>query len=297
MSQSDWQRSFEEYRRDRTARRLQDGQAHRPLGPNADVLQELEAAEQRELLNARLTREVQDFLEDATRTVATLVKQVTAEEEQSCAEQIRCEMEDFLSDVIRRAETFMQALRVEDDPRAEAHLEPRLGNLVGKPLDAFRHEGTAGLADKHIGQDPFKTAASALHEERAERAERALTDEADAGADDVPAPQAPPPAANEVETSPPQPASPPQEPVDEVDEDVELADHIVACVPVEERSSPLVGAAASPAGPAPAASPELPLLTKLAEDPAKLAQALELLVGSGLLSREDAAAVGAQLAR
>lgn len=296
MSHTDWQRSFEEYRRDRTARRLQDGQAHRPLGPNADVLQELEAAERRELLNARLTREVQDFFEDATRTVATLVKQVTAEEEQSCAERIRSEMEDFLEDVIRRAESFMQALRVDEDPRAEAHLEPRLGNLVGRPLDAFRHEGTAELADKHIGQDPFKTSPSALHDERVERAEQALAQDAE---EDTPSFAAAPSEGRDEVDRPAAPSAPPLDP-GKFEEDVELQDHLVACVQVEEPSLARVESASagdSDAMPRPAPTADLPLLSKLAEDPAKLARALDLLVDSGLLTAEDAAAVGARLSR
>src|SRR5262249_24520853 len=38
----------------------------------------------------------------------------------------------------------------------QQELEPQVHNLVGFQLDHFRHEGTAQLEDKHIGQDPFQ---------------------------------------------------------------------------------------------------------------------------------------------
>lgn len=149
--------SFEEYRRDRNFRRLQHSGPLRPMGKNATILQQLEEAEKSEIQDERLAREVHEFFADATRTAANIVQQIAGSQEQQTTQLLRSEIEDFLADVLRRAESFMTAfLATRRGGGVQQELEPHVHNLVGYQLDQFRHEGTARLDDKHIGQDPFK---------------------------------------------------------------------------------------------------------------------------------------------
>lgn len=159
MRQDNLESSFEKYRRDRKFRRLQKSGPARPMGKNAAILQQLEDAEKSEIRDERLTREVHDFFSDATRAAADIVQRIAGSHEEESALKIRTDIEDFLTDVISRAETFMRALATSRGGGLEQDLEPKMHNLVGKQLDEFRHEGTAQLEDKHIGQDPFQAPA------------------------------------------------------------------------------------------------------------------------------------------
>ena len=155
MKTRDLESSFEEYRRDRTYRRLQNSKPTRPMGKNQAVLKQIEAAELGEVRDERLTREVHDFFADATRTAAGIVNRIADDKEEEEAQKMRSEIHEFLHDVIRRAECFMTALKDRPNLGVEQNLEPQMHNLVGPQLDEFRNEGTARLDDKHIGQDPF----------------------------------------------------------------------------------------------------------------------------------------------
>jgi hypothetical protein len=147
---------FERYRRERNKRRLDSGTPLRDLGDKSHVLQELEAAEAREVRNQQLTREVREFFADATRTAATIVQKVADEQEEHAEEMLARQMSEFLHDAVQRAQGYIQILQLTSGAN-EAHKEvtANMQNLVGPLLDGFRHEGTAQLLDKHIGQDPF----------------------------------------------------------------------------------------------------------------------------------------------
>ena len=115
---------------------------------------ELEKADAAELADLRLTREVKEFFQDATRTAADIVSKIAELQEAAATEKISEEMHEFLVDAIGRMESFVEHLD-KDGGVNEENLEPHMHNLVGPMLDSFRLEGTAKLADQHIGQDPF----------------------------------------------------------------------------------------------------------------------------------------------
>ena len=122
------------------------------------ALRELEQAEQREAQDQRLTRDVHDFFAAATRQAAAIVEKVAKDALQETGERVEAEMEAFLIDALARMNTFiLKVLKEKRGPIAETAVEPSIGNLVGKTLDAFRSAGTADMLDKHIGQDPFET--------------------------------------------------------------------------------------------------------------------------------------------
>lgn len=149
---------FENFRRERKRRRADAGPL-RPMGKNEAVLRQIEEAEQREVRNQRLTREVKDFFEEATRTAASIVSQVaqSAEQEQQVA--VTREMSEFLTATIQRAQMFVQMMQFSANAGiAQQDLEANLHNLVGERLDAFRWEGNSEVSDPHIGLDPFKVA-------------------------------------------------------------------------------------------------------------------------------------------
>jgi hypothetical protein len=66
-------------------------------------------------------------------------------------------MAEFLEATIQRATAFMRLLQQQEGAMGSgvADLSTDMHNLVGHALDRFRNEGTAQLADKHIGKDPF----------------------------------------------------------------------------------------------------------------------------------------------
>jgi len=153
MEEVGWKSDFDEFResRERDEKSAEgDGSQH------ADVLRELEAAEEDEIRKETLTREVSDFFEDATRAAASIVSKVAEDEERSVSSRVTQDMDDFLRDVVDRASSFVQFLQVaEDSFSGQQNMEPHLHNIVGRTLDSFRYEGTACLIDKHIGKDPF----------------------------------------------------------------------------------------------------------------------------------------------
>jgi hypothetical protein len=147
---------FESYRRERNRRRFDQG-GHRQVGKNPTILRELEAAEQREARNQQLSREVHEFFEDATRTAANIVSQVTEIAESAHDQHISREMSEFLTDTFRRVQEFISLLQRTQNPNvAQTEVETNMHNLVGPKLDGFRWAGTAHTEDKHIGMDPFR---------------------------------------------------------------------------------------------------------------------------------------------
>ncbi len=176
MKQPEFDSDFENYRREKIYRRRQRTQTERPGGNSSDVWVELEAAEEGEIKDQILTREVHDFFNDATKIAANIVSKVSEERKEEVTDRMRQEMEDFLRETIRRASSFISVLGT-GDGRAEATLEPDMHNLVGNSLDEFREEGTASLHDKHIGQDPFDTDLDVLQGSIAQNADEDSEDE------------------------------------------------------------------------------------------------------------------------
>ncbi|MBK8101203.1 MAG: hypothetical protein IPK26_29325 [Planctomycetes bacterium] len=157
MHRHDQDEGFEKYRKERQRRRL-TAEPMRPLGEQHGALRELEEVEQREQMERQLSREVHEFLECATKTAASIVQKVSATARERVCAQLESEMEDFLLDAASRLNHFVgDMLSSRRGQVAEQRVEPHVHNLVGAPLDGFRFAGTAHLADKHIGQDPFAT--------------------------------------------------------------------------------------------------------------------------------------------
>ncbi len=157
---------FEQYRRERERRRLLDAGPQRDLGAAADALRQIEAAEAEEVRDRQLSREVHDFFEAATRTAAGIVSKVADTQQERAAARLKDEMQEFLESSLRRMRTFVLSLGPrQDGPEAEAVVEAQMRNLVGPVLDGFRAEGTAALADKHLGADPLATAPGAVRAE------------------------------------------------------------------------------------------------------------------------------------
>jgi polyhydroxyalkanoate synthesis regulator phasin len=156
---------FEAFRRERQRQRRKV--ASGPGTPySSDALRELEAVEAREERDQQLTREVHDFFAAATRQAAGIVEKVSREAEAEVGQRLEREVESFLIDALARMNSFvLTVLQQRRGPVAEQRLEPSVQNLVGQPLDEFRWAGTAGLAERHIGQDPFATDPSAVRGE------------------------------------------------------------------------------------------------------------------------------------
>lgn len=155
MQRHDLDEGFEKYRKERQRRRL-TAEPVRPLGEQHHALRELEQVEHREQVERQLSREVHEFLECATKTAANIVQKVAASARERVCAQLESEMEDFLLDAAARLNHFVgDMLSSRRGQVAEQRMEPHVHNLVGAPLDGFRWAGTANLADKHIGQDPF----------------------------------------------------------------------------------------------------------------------------------------------
>jgi hypothetical protein len=158
--------NFEEFRRERTRRRLESGAPRRELGDHSDTLRQIEQAEARETMDRQLTREVHEFFEAATKTAADIVHKVSEGQQAEAAEIVTQEVEDFLRDALSRMNAFVMAICSTRDPDlAEAHLETQVSNMAGSVLDSFRALGTARVADKHLGQDPFATETEAVERE------------------------------------------------------------------------------------------------------------------------------------
>lgn len=154
MNPSTADSNFEKFRRERLQRRAQFGNS--PVtAQKSNSVNDVEAYEQRQIHETMLTRDVHDFLAEATKHAATIVERVTQVAEAETAHKMAREMHEFLEETMRRAARFMDMVKSRRSGAVMQELEPMVSNLVGQSLDAFRHEGTAQLADKHIGQDPF----------------------------------------------------------------------------------------------------------------------------------------------
>jgi uncharacterized membrane protein YccC len=149
--------SFEEFRRSRKRGQLM-GAMNQP-GTGRNALKEIESHERLEVLQHRLQREMTEFFGEATRLAASILHSLKQEKAQELSEQVYAEMEGFLRESARKAELLVTKLRetAARNGLAVADLETSLTNLTPKDLDRFRAAGTANLADKHMGQDPFKT--------------------------------------------------------------------------------------------------------------------------------------------
>lgn len=159
---------FDDFRKERKRMQAKIG----PQGPAANdnyenrALRELEQAEAKEVREQQLTREVHDFFAAATKQAAAIVDRVSKDAQQVTGERVEQEMESFLIDSLARMNTLVMTIMQQRHGQvAETQLEPRIGNLVGTPLDEFRFAGTADIGDKHIGQDPFATAVDEVQRE------------------------------------------------------------------------------------------------------------------------------------
>jgi hypothetical protein len=180
--------NFEKFRKDRRQRRAQFHGAT-ATAPRTHGARDAEAYEARQVHETRLTRDVHDFLAEATKHAASIVERVTSAAEAETAQRLAREMQEFLQETMRRAATFMHMVQAMRGKAAVQDLEPHVSNLVGEPLDGFRFEGTAQLSDKHIGQDPFAEPIEPAPEAEPESAAASAIDEALATADkEAPAP-------------------------------------------------------------------------------------------------------------
>lgn len=147
---------FDDYRRERKRMRAKIGPQPTALGYENSALRELEQVEAQEVRDQQLTREVHEFFATATRQAAAIVEKVARDAQQEAGQRVEQEMESFLIDALTRMNNFVLAvLQVKRGGVAETQMEPKIGNLEGASLDEFRWSGTAEVADKHIGQDPF----------------------------------------------------------------------------------------------------------------------------------------------
>ena len=247
---------FEQYRRERKMRRVQQaGESTLKSTRDNHVTKQIEAAEAMEARDQRLTREVHEFFSDATRTAANIVEKVSAQASEDHVQKVSTEVEQFLQDAIRRAQSFIDLLRRNGPcPEAEKILEAQMQNLVGPLLDSFRSEGTASVADKHVGQDPFlsEVPSSIKAEPKVDLDEHKVAEAASKPASPAAGPLAP--ATRARGAAKPGAAKPPAK-----------------------------GAAKAKSGPA-----AHPLLAGIGGDRDKLKKALRLLVDGGIMNRDEA---------
>lgn len=300
------QDGFEDYRRNRNRRRAREGGVRRPTAPGSlDVVQELEMAEARELQDQQLSREVQEFFVDATQTAASIVKKVTKDQEVSHSAKMKDEMEEFLMSTLHRLERFVAVIRKNTNGReATAELETQMQNIVGPVLDAFRHEGTAQLEDKHIGVDPFareldEAAASGVTEDPDSVPGTEFEIDGDGSGLDGFRPQAGPVDAAGTGTDATDAADTKEIRRLDDEQGTELEGHILA-----EMHEEATAARAEPEGdstqttqtsaPARSSMPRAadhPMLAALVGEPEKLKKALKLLVQNQLMTRDEALAI------
>jgi len=149
---------FDDFRKERKRIQAKVGRTSSAQDYDNHALRELEQAEEREVRDQQLTREVHDFFAAATRQAASIVDRVARDAERQAGERVEQEMESFLIDSLARMNSFvLTVLKERRGSVAETRKEPSIGNLVGTLLDEFRNAGTADVGDKHIGQDPFAT--------------------------------------------------------------------------------------------------------------------------------------------
>lgn len=286
---------FDDYRRERKRMRAKIGPQPTALGYENSALRELEQVEAQEVRDQQLTREVHEFFATATRQAAAIVEKVARDAQQEAGQRVEQEMESFLIDALTRMNNFVLAvLQVKRGGVAETQMEPKIGNLEGNSLDEFRWSGTAEVADKHIGQDPFATDVDDVRREfRTQVGENspdgppvavpidqhlvaAVTD--DGAEDAAPQPAAEQDAGAAAAELPPAPA-----PVTRT-----TVARAAAPIAAAAKAAPAASAAAAPtAAPKPAAAAE-------ASDPAaeleRFKGALKALVRQGVMSRDEARA-------
>ncbi|MBL8752790.1 MAG: hypothetical protein JNK15_05770 [Planctomycetes bacterium] len=147
---------FDDFRKQRKRMQARTGEKSATVLYDNSALRELEQVEEREVREQQLTREVHDFFAAATRQAAAIVDRVAKDVQLETGARVEQEMEAFLFESLARMNTFvLNVLHQKRGPIAETQMEPKVGNLVGQPLDEFRWAGTADVGDKHIGQDPF----------------------------------------------------------------------------------------------------------------------------------------------
>ncbi len=150
-------KEFESFRQKRQNRRFKSGgTASAPVADAKSKLQRaIEEEERKEMVERQLAREVQDFVEETTRLAASILNQVSSQEEEHHHRQIGQEMKEFFQATLMRAETMLESLRsMEEEGQSVAELEATLQNLTTKTLDEFRSEGAESLRAAHLGEDP-----------------------------------------------------------------------------------------------------------------------------------------------
>lgn len=246
--------NFDKFRKDRRHRRAQFGGV--PATEARNGLRDAEAYEERQVHETRLTRDVHEFLAQATRQAAQIVEKVTHAAEQESSQRLTKEVQEFLQETVRRAASFLRLVQAGAFGTATQDVETHVSNLLGQALDSFRFEGTAQIADKHIGQNPFHDSTS----------EEEVEDEA---SDDGESIDLSPPTAKAAAPAPAPVAAP--------------------------APAPVAAAPAAPAAPAAAAKPApapvggIPSLDKLlGGDVETLKKALKALVKAGVMSQDQA---------
>jgi len=188
---TDQDAGFEQYRKERKLRRAQNAAAKGEVREGASVARLIDAADAKEAHDQQLTREVHEFFSDATRTAASIVQKFHERKTVEHVSKVADEMQEFLQQAIHRAQNFIEKIRAQGPTReAERHVVAQMQNLVGPLLDHFRSIGTAAVADKHIGQDPFLVPAA--DEERTDIEDHIVAEVAEVGdkSADRPGPQA-----------------------------------------------------------------------------------------------------------
>lgn len=146
--------NFDKFRKDRRHRRAQFGGVP-ATEAKANGLRDADAYEERQVQETRLTRDVHDFLAQATRQAAAIVEKVTQAAEIETTQRLSREVQEFLQETVRRAASFLRLVQTGKLGTGTRDVEAHVSNLLGQALDSFRFEGTAQVADKHIGQNPF----------------------------------------------------------------------------------------------------------------------------------------------
>lgn len=153
---------FDSYRRERERMRRLGNAEKRPLSGPANALHELEEVEERELMDRRLSIEMQDFFQSATRIAADIVQKVASSAKVQIDSRLGEEMAEFLRESITRVQSLVtEVLKNNTSSTAEQVIEPLMHNLVGTLLDEFRKSGTAS-ANKHLGEDPMAQSLDAV---------------------------------------------------------------------------------------------------------------------------------------
>jgi hypothetical protein len=236
-------------------------------------------------MDRQLSREVHEFFTSATKQAATIVQKVAQTAKEETGTRLTGEMEDFLFDALQRMNAFvMQMMQRKNTNVAEQELETHMRNLLGPVLDGFRNAGTAAVPDKHLGQDPFATATSAVRDELGARV-LGETDATEEGPSVIP----------EQPSATLPPVSPERHPVTELLADSAEMKLPPPPAPVTRTTSntPPAATAGKPAAATPESKPATPRAEKAAprsEEQERFKTALKNLVRQGLMSKEEAKA-------